>query len=125
MNGRQKMKTIAGSLALLFLVVVPLVSGQTNSQPLEPAPSRDHPLLEIDVRKFGYKPRGSGARDSFSLAFTESNDILTRPSFCTTVSERVYITTSWGEVAKGGSQGAVGDRRAALCGANATGAGGL
>jgi len=76
MNGRQKMKTIAGSLALLFLVVVPLVSGQTNSQPLEPAPSRDHPLLEIDVRKFGYKPRGSGARDSFSLAFTESNDIL-------------------------------------------------
>jgi hypothetical protein len=50
---------------------------------------------------------------------------LTSPSFCTTASERVYITTSSGKGANGGSQGAVGDRRAALCGANAAGAGGL
>ena len=49
---------------------------------------------------------------------------LTSPSFCTTASERVYITTSSGN-ANGGSQGAVGDRRAAICGANAAGAGGL
>jgi hypothetical protein len=49
---------------------------------------------------------------------------LTGPSFCTTASERVYITTSSGN-ANGGSQGAVGDRRAAICGANAAGAGGL
>jgi hypothetical protein len=49
----------------------------------------------------------------------------TSPSFCTTASERVYITTSSGNRANGGSQGAVGDRRAAICGANATGAGGL
>ena len=50
---------------------------------------------------------------------------VTSPSFCTTVSERVYITTSSGKDAKGGSQGAVGDRRAALCGAITAGAGGL
>jgi hypothetical protein len=50
---------------------------------------------------------------------------VTGPTFCTTVSERVYITTSWGESAKGGSEGAVGEWRAALCGAIATGAGGL
>jgi hypothetical protein len=50
--------------------------------------------------------------------------VLTSPSFCTTASERVYITTSSGN-ANGGSQGAVGDRRAAICGANAAGAGGL
>jgi hypothetical protein len=50
---------------------------------------------------------------------------LTSPSFCTTANERVYITTLLGNGAKGGSQGAVGDRRAALCGANAAGAGGL
>src|SRR5277367_2247215 len=50
---------------------------------------------------------------------------LTSPSFCTTASERVYITTSSGKDANGGSQGAVGDRRAAICGANAAGAGGL
>jgi hypothetical protein len=50
---------------------------------------------------------------------------LTSPSFCTTASERVYITTSSGIDANGGSQGAVGDRRAAICGANAAGAGGL
>jgi hypothetical protein len=51
--------------------------------------------------------------------------VLTSPSFCTKVSERVYITTSSGKGANGSSQGAVGDRRAAICGANATGAGGL
>ena len=50
---------------------------------------------------------------------------VTRPTFCTTASERVYITTSSGKDANGGAQGAVGDRRAAICGANATGAGGL
>ena len=51
--------------------------------------------------------------------------VLTSPSFCTTASERVYITASSGKDANGGSQGAVGDRRAAICGANAAGAGGL
>ena len=50
---------------------------------------------------------------------------VTGPSFCTTVNEKVYITTSSGKDAKGGSQGAVGDRRATLCGANVAGAGGL
>ena len=49
---------------------------------------------------------------------------LTSPSFCTTASERVYITTS-SDNANGGSQGAVGDRRAAICGANVAGAGAL
>jgi len=75
MNGRQNAKTIAGSLAL-FLVVLPLVSGQTNFQSIEPEPSRDRPLLEIDMRKYGYKPHRSGADDWLSLAFTQSNDIL-------------------------------------------------
>ena len=50
---------------------------------------------------------------------------LTGPTFCTKASERVYITTSSGKDANGGSQGAVGDRRAAICGANVPGAGGL
>src|SRR6202040_2127444 len=50
---------------------------------------------------------------------------LTRPTFCTRASERVYITTSSGKDANGGSQGAVGDRRVAICGENAPGAGGL
>jgi hypothetical protein len=54
-----------------------------------------------------------------------SGAIVTSPSFCTTASERVYITTSSGKDTNGGSQGAVGDRRAAICGANAPGAGGL
>jgi hypothetical protein len=76
MNGRRKTKTIAGSLALLFLVVLPLVSGQTSFQPIEPEPSRDRRLLKIDMRKYGYKPHGSGADDWLSLAFTKSNDIL-------------------------------------------------
>ena len=52
--------------------------------------------------------------------------LVTCWSFCTTVSERVYSTTSdEGGIANGGSQGAEGDRRAAIRGANAAGAGGL
>ena len=53
-----------------------------------------------------------------------SSALVTSPSFCTTASERVYITTS-SDNANGGSQGAVGDRRAAICGANVAGAGAL
>ena len=51
--------------------------------------------------------------------------LVTSPTFCTTASERVYITTSSGKDANGGLQGAEGDRRAAICGANVVGAGGL
>ncbi len=76
MSGRKKTKTIAESLVLLLLIVAPFVSGQENSEPIEPAPSREHPLLGIDMRKFGYRPRGTGVLDSISLAFTESNDLL-------------------------------------------------
>ena len=76
MNGRQKAKIIERSLAVLFLFVVPIVSGQTRSQPVQPEPAKDHPLLEIDIRKYGYKPYGSGAMDSLSLAFTQRNEIL-------------------------------------------------
>ena len=51
---------------------------------------------------------------------------VTGPTFCTTVVRRVYITTSIGRgAASGGSQGAVGDRRATICGLpNAVGTGG-
>ena len=59
------------------------------------------------------------------LKEAEAGVPVTSPSFCTTVNERVYITTSSDKGANGGSQGAVGDRRAAICGANASGAGGL
>jgi hypothetical protein len=76
MKGHQKAKAIVGSLFLFYLVVAPLVARQENFQPIEPEPSRNHPLLDIDLRKFGYKPRGSGVLDPLSLAFTESNDVL-------------------------------------------------
>src|SRR5271155_4896776 len=61
----------------------------------------------------------------FFLVVDLSAALLTSPSFCTTASERVYITTSSGKDANGGLQGAEGDRRAAICGANVAGAGGL
>src|SRR5580704_3043433 len=61
----------------------------------------------------------------FRTVSTPSRGRLTGPTFCTRASERVYITTSSGEDANGGSQGAVGDRRAAICGENVPGAGGL
>src|SRR5580704_1837126 len=67
----------------------------------------------------------SGMSVRLTFWLESKHSILTSPSFCTTTNERVYITTSSDNDAKGGSQGAVGDRRAALCGANATGAGGL
>ena len=63
---------------------------------------------------------------TLGLIFVLPVIVVTRPTFCTRASERVYSTTSdWTGVANGGSQGAVGDRRAAIRGANAAGAGGL
>jgi hypothetical protein len=75
-NRRETEKIVGRALVLFLLFVVPLVSGQTNSQSIEPEPSRDHVLLKIDVRKFGYKPPGIEQPDRLSLAFTESNDIV-------------------------------------------------
>ena len=75
-NRRQRDKIVGRALVLFLLFVVPPVSGQTNSQPTEPEPSRDHALLKIDVRQFGYKPPGIEHPDRLSLAFTESRDIL-------------------------------------------------
>ena len=47
MSGRKKTKTIAESLVLLLVVVAPFVSGQENSQPIEPASSRERPLVAV------------------------------------------------------------------------------
>jgi len=72
------------------------------------------------------KPMVVDLCDGRRIVFTANHpNNLTGPTFCTTASERVYITISSGKDALGGSQGAVGDRRAATCGANAAGAGGL
>lgn len=77
MDRRLRDKIIGRILGSLLLFVVPLVSAQTKSQPIEPEPSRDRPLLEIDLRKYGYEPHGNGARmEPLSLAFTQSNDLL-------------------------------------------------
>ena len=73
MTAGHKPKGIAELAAVFFLVAVPSVGGQTNSPAIEPEPSRDQPLVEIDMRQFGYKPQGG---EEFSLAFTKSNDLL-------------------------------------------------
>jgi hypothetical protein len=70
-------------------------------------------------------PETSHGTVNIALANANGIVLLTGPTFCTTASERVYITIWSGKDALGGSQGAVGDRRAAKCGANAAGAGGL
>ena len=69
-------------------------------------PNNKEPIYEVE-HAFALTLKNDGVSVPISV-------LLTRPSFCTTVSERVYITTSWGHASKGGSQGAVGDRRAAL-----------
>jgi hypothetical protein len=55
-----------------------------------------------------------------------NNDVpdfaVTSPSFCTTVSEGVSITTSSGKDANGGARVAGGSLRATICGASAEGA---
>ena len=74
------------------------------------------PKIEVGVDRNALGQANSAAKN---------DPQVTGPTFCTTTSERVYITTSSGKGANGGSQGAVGDRRAAIGGANAAGAGGL
>ena len=74
---RQKDKIVGRTLGLLLLLVASLASAQTKSQPIEPELSRDRPLLEIDLRKYGYEPHGNGAGvEPLSLAFTQSNNLL-------------------------------------------------
>jgi hypothetical protein len=83
----------------------------------------DYRYLETEDDKVAYFCRDLGIA-RFVLPAKHYAGV-TSPSFCTTANERVYITTSSGKGANGGSQEAVGDRRAAICGAKVTGAGGL
>lgn len=76
MKLRQMKKILGSALGLHLLAIVPLVRAQTKSQGFEPALSRVPPVLEMDLRKHGYRTYLSGGRDSLSLAFTDRNDIV-------------------------------------------------
>jgi hypothetical protein len=71
-------KTIEKTLGLVLLLVVPVLSAQTKSQTLEPEPalSKDRPLLELSLQKYGYKPHASGRPDYWSLAFADTDDLV-------------------------------------------------
>jgi hypothetical protein len=73
MNRRQK-ENIGKTLSLILLFVVPVAAAQTNSQAFEPALSKDHSLLELDLRNYGYRPHLPGRRDNWSLAFADSDE---------------------------------------------------
>ena len=97
---------------MLFVLVLPPAAATDNC--------KDEILLAILLDKT--HPHSMSEITGLPLP---SFAVVTSPTFCTTASERVYITTSSGKDANGGLQGAEGDRRAAICGANVVGAGGL
>jgi hypothetical protein len=61
-------------LALLFLG--PFVLGQTQSQDKEPVSSQQRPLLELDLRKYGFTPLVSGRLDFLSLDFVDDSHLV-------------------------------------------------
>jgi hypothetical protein len=75
MNRRQNGRSVRGTLPFYLLLIVPLFCGQTKAQ-VQPRPSKEQPLLKIDMRKYGYKPYGTGMFDSLSLAFVDGKELL-------------------------------------------------
>lgn len=73
---RRRKKSIGKVLGLGLIVAAPLVSAQAQSQNFEPAFSKDRPLLETDLREYGYKPGLSGRSDFLSLDFTDSKHLI-------------------------------------------------
>ncbi len=66
----------AKSVAIVFLAATVGFVGRGYSQDLEPAPTRDQPLLELDVHKFGYEPFTSGdMRWQTFVDFTDDNHL--------------------------------------------------
>src|SRR5271169_1810988 len=96
------------------------VAGIRCQLPISSLLKKDLERAAVSTVRNYCSPKANKKRGSSSLRCS-----VTGPTFCTKASERVYITTSSGKDANGGAQGAVGDRRAAICGANAAGAGGL
>jgi hypothetical protein len=79
MSGRQAGKNIGKRSGLVLLLIVSVLSTQSKPQTLtpEPALSRDRPLLEIDLRNYGYKPQVPvGRHDYWSLAFSDTDDLV-------------------------------------------------
>jgi hypothetical protein len=75
MNRSQK-ENIGKTLGLVLLLVAPVAAGQTNSPAFEPALSKDRPLLELNLRNYGYRPHVRGRGDRWSLAFADNNELV-------------------------------------------------
>ncbi|MCU1242502.1 MAG: hypothetical protein JWO71_3228 [Candidatus Acidoferrum typicum] len=79
MSSPRKEKTIGKTLGLVLLLVVPVLCPQTKAQTLEPEPelTKDRPLLEVDLKQYGYKPHVPfGRHDYWSLAFADTDDLV-------------------------------------------------
>ncbi len=53
-----------------------LAQAQSNSPANEPASSSERPILELDLRKYGYKPSAGGRRDYLSFAFADNDEVV-------------------------------------------------
>lgn len=73
---RRMKRTARTFLCFASLVTVARAGAQTQSQEAEPSPSQDHPLLKLDLRRYGFKPYMSGRRDILSLNFTDDSHLV-------------------------------------------------
>jgi hypothetical protein len=64
------------ALGLAPLLFGPFVLAQTQSQDKEPVSSQQRPLLEIDLRKYGFTPLANGRRDFLSLTFVDDSHLV-------------------------------------------------
>src|ERR1035441_8244267 len=79
MYWRPLVSKFAGSVAVLLLVGTMALMGRAHPQDLEPAPTKDQPVLELDLRKLGYEPfTDSDIRWQTFVDFTDDNHQIGR-----------------------------------------------
>jgi hypothetical protein len=60
---------------ITFALVVLLGAEQGQAQIIEPSPTKDHPLLEVDVREFGYKKMNGSTPTRTFVDFTDNDHL--------------------------------------------------
>jgi hypothetical protein len=73
---RQRRQFIGTGLGVLLIVVVTAAPGSAPAHSFKADVTRDRPLLELNLRHYGYKPRSAGRSDFLSLGFVDAHHIL-------------------------------------------------
>jgi hypothetical protein len=72
MNWQPAKSDMRNTVAVILLGLAPVFVGRAHSQDLDPSLSKDHPLFEVNLRRFGYDESQNHWRLDKSIDFTDS-----------------------------------------------------